>query len=133
MKPLCPSKFHPWLFCLAALVVLAGCNRGPKTYHLTGTITYQGKPVPVGNIMFEPETGGQPGFAKIKDGKYDTSLEGQGVLGGPHRVTITGLDGIQRGELLNGIQLFPDYRTTADLPASDAVQDFEVPAGGKGG
>ena len=108
-----------------------GCDGSGRTYHLTGTVTYQGKPVPVGNIMFEPDGGGQPGFARIKDGQYNTGDEGQGVLGGPHSITITGLDGIPRGELLNGIQLFPDYRTTADLPKKDAVQDFTVPSGAK--
>jgi hypothetical protein len=125
-------RVYPRLIWFAFFSVVLGCDSGPKTYHLTGTITYQGKAVPAGNILFEPNGSqgneGQPGFAKIKDGKYDTSLEGQGVLGGPHQVRITGFDGVPRGELLLGIPLFPDYTTTADLPKTDAVQDFDVPA-----
>ena len=124
--------FHLWLLGLLLIVASTGCDSGPKTYHLKGTVTYQGKPVPAGNILFEPDGSqgneGQAGFAKIKDGKYDTSLEGQGVLGGPHQVRITGFDGVPRGELLLGIPLFPDYTTTAELPQKEAVQDFEVPA-----
>ena len=123
--------------CVALLasiaVLLAGCSSGDRTYDLSGSVTYQGKPVPAGQIVFEPQgdagNNGGPGFAKIKDGHYDTRiLEGRGTLGGPHSVTIHGLDGVVRGELLNGIPLCPDYRTTADLPKKDAQQDFDVPA-----
>jgi hypothetical protein len=130
-------RVRPWLISLAAFGVLTGCDSGPKTYHLTGAITFQGKPVPAGNILFEPDGSkgneGQPGYAKIKDGKYDTRLEGQGVLGGPHQVRITGFDGVPRPELINGIPLFPDYTTTADLPKTNAVQDFEVRASANSG
>src|SRR5688500_11969800 len=88
---------------LAAL--LAGCSSGERTYHLSGAVSYQGKPVPAGHIVFEPDTksgnSGGPGFAKIKDGRYDTSiLDGRGTVGGPHVVIIHGLDGVPRGELL---------------------------------
>src|SRR5262249_49969161 len=102
--------------------------------HVSGTVTYQGKPVPVGQIVFEPDASagnsGQAAFAKIKDGHYDTRLDGQGTLGGPHQVRIHGRDGVPRGELLSGMQLFKDYNTKVDLPKADAKQDFEVPAGG---
>jgi hypothetical protein len=117
---------------LAAL--LSGCG-GEKIYHLSGTVTFKGKPVPTGHIVFEPDASagnsGGPAFAKIKDGHYDTSIEGHGTLGGPHLVLIHGRDGIPRGELLNGLPLFPDYSTTADLPKKKARQDFEVPASAK--
>jgi hypothetical protein len=117
---------------LAAL--LAGCG-GERVHHLSGTVTFQGKPVPAGHIVFEPsagsENGGSPAFAKIKDGRYDTRLEGQGTVGGPHTVLIHGRDGIPRGELLNGLPLFQDYSTTADLPNEEGTLDFEVPASAK--
>ena len=114
---------------LAAL--LAGCG-GERVHHLSGTVMFQGKPVPAGHIVFEPSAGsangGSPAFAKIKDGRYDTRLEGQGTVGGPHTVLIHGRDGIPRGELLNGLPLFQDYSTTADLPNKEGTLDFEVPA-----
>ena len=117
---------------LAASLVflLTGCG-GEKVHHLSGTVSFKGKPVPAGHIVFEPDaaagnTGG-PAFAKIKDGRYDTREEGQGTLGGPHIVQIHGRDGIPRGELVSGLPLFPDYTTKVDLPKQETTQDFEVP------
>lgn len=114
------------------VVALVGCG-GERTYHLSGTVTFQGKPVPTGHITFEPDASagnhGPAAFAKIKDGHYDTGGgEGRGTIGGPHIVLIHGRDGIPRGELLSGMPLFRDYNTTVDLPKTDATQDFEVPA-----
>lgn len=111
--------------------VFAGCG-GEKIYQLSGNVTFQGKPVPAGQIVFEPDTtagnSGPAAFAKIKEGRYDTRiLEGRGTVGGPHLVRILGLDGVPRGELLNGMPLFPEYSTTADLPKKDGTQDFDVP------
>src|SRR5690349_16503455 len=111
---------------LFGVVLTCGCSSGDRVYQLSGNVTYDGKPVPAGHIIFEPDnnagaTGGS-GFAKIKDGHYDTSiLDGRGVLGGPHIVRIQGLDGVVRGELLNGIPLFQEYVTTADLPKGNGT------------
>ena len=117
---------------LIGLVSLCGCSPGERVYQLSGTITYAGKPVPAGHVIFEPDNNagnkGGPGFAKIKDGRYDTSiLDGHGVMGGPHIVRIQGMDGVVRGELLNGIPLFQEYVTTADLPKGNGTKDFDVP------
>jgi hypothetical protein len=116
-------------------MVTLGCGTGQREYHLSGAISYQGKPVPTGNIVFEPDATkgnqGSPGYAKIKDGRYDTRAEeGKATVGGPHLVRIMGRDGIPRGELVNGMPVFPDYSTTADLPKEDSTKDFEVPRGG---
>ena len=117
-------------------VALAGCG-GERVYNLSGTVTFQGKPVPAGHIVFEPDASagnkGPAAFAKIKDGRYDTSiLEGRGTVGGPHLVLIHGRDGIPRGELLSGLPLFRDYQTKVDLPKKSGARDFEVPAGDRG-
>jgi hypothetical protein len=117
---------------LVGLSVLAGCSSGERTYQLSGAITYDGKPVPAGHIILEPDTNagnnGGSGFAKIKDGRYDTSiLDGRGTVGGPHIVRIYGTDGVPRGELLNGIPIFQEYTTTTDLPKKSGTVDFTVP------
>jgi hypothetical protein len=124
----------PHSFAIAVLLLittlLSGCSSGEKIYDLSGSVTYQEKPVPAGHIVFEPAAGntGPPGFAKIKDGRYDTRiLEGRGIIGGPHLVTIMGQSGIPSGELLNGKPIFPEYTTTADLPKNNGTHDFEVP------
>ena len=93
--------------------------------------------MPAGTIVFEPDATkgnkGAAGYAKIKEGRYDTSAaECRGTVGGPHLVRIRGLDGIPRGEVLGGMQVFPEYSTTADLPQQDSTKDFDVPRGGGG-
>ena len=123
------------VLALVAGALTTGCS-GEKTYHLSGTVTYKGKPVPKGQIVFEPDAAagnnGQPAYAKIVDGHYDTREDGQGTVGGPHIVQIHGRDGIPRGELLNGLPLFRDYTTTVDIPKGNNKQDFEVPSGERG-
>lgn len=121
---------------LLSLLVIAGCGERPPTlYHVSGTVTFGGKPVPAGSILFEPDTTkgnqGPAGFARIKEGKYDTRTSGQGTIGGPHIVRITGLDGIPGEELPEGTPLFPEYKTQVDLPKQNSTQDFDVPATGQ--
>ncbi len=122
--------------CLIALAlpVMAGCGKGGvQRNDLSGTITFEGKPVPEGTIAFEPvegEVGG--GFALIRDGKYDTSQDGRGHLAGKTRVTINGNTGeyVEPDNPDSGtIPLFPSYETTVDLPEGSTTMDFEVPAG----
>jgi hypothetical protein len=112
-------------------VMLSSCT-SEKIYNLSGAVTFQGKPVPAGHIVFEPDSSagnsGAAGYATIKGGHYDTRIDGgRGIVGGPHVVRILGLDGVPRGELLNGVPVFPEYSTTADLPKENGTQDFQVP------
>ena len=127
---------------LLAMLSAAGCGSGggPGRFAVSGKVTYQGQPVPTGSIAFEPDAsrgGSGPGaVAPIKDGRYRTP-GGKGPTAGPHRVRITGydgkpctIDGTPDGMYLpEGKALFPQYRTTVDLPADDSEQDFDVPAG----
>lgn len=108
---------------------LAGCGGSSDTtrrFDLSGAVTFEGKPVPAGTILFEPDPGkgnkGPAGFAKIADGKFDTAAGGKGTIGGPHVVRITGSD---------KATLFSDYVTSADFPQQKATKDFEVPGSAK--
>jgi hypothetical protein len=73
---------------LAALA-LAGCgDHGPKTYPVKGTITYKGKAVPHGTVMFQPENG-PAATGDIKDGNYVLQTDKfNGAVLGKHKVTI---------------------------------------------
>ena len=122
---------------LACCGLFVGCDAGEQVYQLSGTITYKGKPVPSGIIIFEPDSGqgnsGAPGRSKIEDGKYDTtSQEGHGIVGGPHVIRIIGMDGGNHGSSSSEVglpnMLFPEYNSKEDLPKEDGVKDFEVPA-----
>ncbi|MEX1039968.1 MAG: hypothetical protein WDZ51_05030 [Pirellulaceae bacterium] len=119
------------------LVALVGCNAEPSgLYHVSGTIDFNGQPVPAGTILFQPDGShgakGPAGIALIRDGKYNTAGPGgKGVVGGPHRVRITGLDGKPVAMGPEGVPLFPDYSTTIDLPTEDTTHDFSVPQNGR--
>jgi hypothetical protein len=123
---------------LMILLLLSGCSghREPARYDVSGTVTYAGKSVPNGKILFEPDKAkgnrGPSGFATIKEGKYDTSLDGKGTIGGPHVVRIVGFDGVPSGQSMEGKPLFHDYQANADLPAEKTTKDFQVPAQNKG-
>lgn len=111
----------------------AGCNPGPKVYHVSGTVTYEGKPVPRGTVKFVPDTtkgnSGPAAVADIVDGKFDTATKGTGTVGGPHKIVITGFDGNAKpeSELPLGKLMFSDYTTEADLPKENGkTVDFKV-------
>ncbi len=123
-------------WCLALglgfLLVAAGCgSSGPPRYPISGKVTHGGQPVPGGSVMLIPDTTqGNTGPATsvaIKNGQYDSSLEGIGHVGGPHVVKITGLDGNTSPEFPMGLPQFPEYELKADLPKETSVKDFDVP------
>ncbi len=119
------------------LLLAASCDRGPKRHHISGQVLYDGKPVPAGEIYFDPDVtkghDGPQGFARIQDGQYDTREVGKAVAAGPHVVRIFGFDGKPGPELPLGRALFAEYTTPADIPdRGDATLDFQVPARGRG-
>ena len=132
------DSWNHWLRVWIGLVFLvpAGCGSddGPPRYDLSGTVTHNGQPVPAGYILFAPDTSegntGSGAQADIKDGRYQTP-PGQGTVGGPHVVTISGFDGqaFQDGPVQNpsGKPLFANYETRADLPKESATHGFSVP------
>ena len=121
------------LFAWACL--FGGCGEsGPKMYELTGAVTYDGTPLPVGHIRFVPQQGVRTKDtvtqSLIKNGQYEVM-----VTGGPHRVLIRDMAGeYDLPEVQDARSLFvKEYRTEIDLPVADTVedsakQDFEIPA-----
>jgi hypothetical protein len=122
-----------WALVIWLLVGLSGCHDGKTDeYQVSGTVTFGGKLVPAGVVLFTPDGSrqnrGPAGYAKIKDGKYDTAVDGQGTVGGPHLVRINGLDGHPRPESPDGTSIFTDYSVQVDLPKANTTHDFDVPA-----
>ena len=69
---------------LCLLLLAVGCaSKGT----ITGTVSYQGKPIPEGSVMFIPEGGGPVATGIINDGKYTAEK----VPVGPAKVAITSL------------------------------------------
>src|SRR5262249_53060077 len=106
---------------------------GEPRYDISGTVTYDGKPVPRGVILFTPDLAakndGLQGSAEIRDGAYDTGkAPGKGASGGKYVVRISGFDGTPGlSELPFGRPLFQDYEVKLDLPREKTTQNFTVP------
>jgi hypothetical protein len=114
---------------LAALAVI-GCSSEEKLYDVSGTVTFEGKPIPKGLIFFDPdstkgETGPQ-GFANIVDGKFSTTPEGKGVRGGSYVVRVNGYDGKEAAEAPFGQYLFPEHEEKRDLPKANSELTIDV-------
>lgn len=76
---------------LMLLLGLAGCGKqGPERSPVNGKITFQGKPLQFGTVMFQPD-GGQPSTGAIQpDGTFQmiTHGQGDGAAVGTNRVRI---------------------------------------------
>ena len=124
---------------LPALIVLVGCGSGElPRFDLSGTVTYNGKPVPAGYMVFASDSAagntGPGAQAEIHDGKF-TTPPGLGTIGGPHLVSIYGFDGKPYQEqnvpvksvIPLGMPLFKTVTLKVDLPEEAAEHDFTVP------
>src|SRR5688572_598759 len=98
----------------------SGCSSGPATFELSGTVTFNGQPVPAGRIDFFPDfaqgNDGPQGYAFIKDGAFDTRKGGKGHAGGPMVVKIEGFDGKTDNPAHFGVPIFPVYELNRELP-----------------
>jgi hypothetical protein len=86
---------------------LGGCDSKPHYEHakVHGKVTYQGKPVPLGSVLFipvEPPKDGsmQPASGTINpDGTYELKSEADaGAILGEHKVVVFAVDGGQPAE-----------------------------------
>lgn len=70
---------------VVGLLLLAGCDRGPKEYRVIGTVYWEGKPIPDGRINMLAEDGSTtPASAPIVDGKFEMM-----TTAGMKRVEVT--------------------------------------------
>lgn len=135
-----PMRKLTGLCCL--LMALAGCgggaDEGPPRIDISGDVTFDGAPIPAGEITFIPNSkkgnSGPAASVVIEDGKYTTVDRGKGIVGGPHILRITAFDGVAdpANELPSGKPLFPTYEMEADLPKEvdgngPAKHDVAVP------
>jgi hypothetical protein len=99
------------LFCLLTTALLTGCRRSDdlEVSKVTGTVTYQGKPIPDGEVRFVPtgQTKGPASAGTIRDGKYEVVARG-GVPVGTHRVEV------------RAFRVKVDPRAAQDLPGMAA-------------
>ncbi|WP_435009284.1 hypothetical protein P12x_000536 [Tundrisphaera lichenicola] len=92
-----------WMaLAMAGGLALAGCDSKAHYEHalVHGTVTYKGKPVTLGSVLFipvqPPEDGSmQPASGSIQpDGTYELkSEEDQGAILGEHKIVVVAVDG----------------------------------------
>jgi hypothetical protein len=120
------------LFSFATVAgILAGCGPSEeKLFDISGSLTFEGKPIAAGVIHFEPDATkgnkGQAGYAEIRGGKYDTAQKGKGVRGGPYSIRINGFDGKVGPEAPLGAAMFPEYTESRELKAEKQTLDIDV-------
>ena len=84
-----------WLLLASFLfpICVLGCgDSGPHLNNVSGTLTYQGKPVPNVQLSFIPADGRPSGGVTDSEGKFDRvmfSPERDGLLTGDYQVVIS--------------------------------------------
>ena len=135
--PLSDALIYSRRVALGLLLLLScGCANeveGPQRFDVVGKVTFDGKPVPMGRIVFEPDGSkgnkGPVSVAGIKDGLYDTSQPGaKSPVEGPLIVRIIGYGEPDPNAEVQK-ELFPEYETSLEFTATGAKStlDFDVP------
>ena len=112
---------------LLTLILFQGCDRGGvDRVEIFGTVTWKGKPVPMGLVFFTPDAAkgnrGPQGFALIKDGRFDTRFEkSKGTVTGPHTVMINACN----GRNINRMRSYGD-----DMFVEQPTLQIEIPEAG---
>ena len=89
-------RWHQIAVVLSLLLASTGCSggshSGPPMGEVTGTITYQGNPVALANVVFIPQIKGTAAAAAVTDssGRYRLSISGEqtGAIAGTYQVSI---------------------------------------------
>lgn len=110
-----------------------GCKPATKVSQISGTVSFNGKPVPAGYITFTPDVGagtlGQVVGFQIEDGKYDSSTNTPpGIQAGTYKIRIGGFDGIKIPMYGQGKQIFNPIEDSFVVPEGTTTKNFEVPA-----
>jgi len=114
------------------LIVLSGCG-GPNLAPVTGTVTYQNKPIKQGSITFVP-TKGRPATGKIVNGEIvdvTTVKPGDGAAVGTAKVAIQASE--NAGDMYKEKSLLParfgnadTSKLTADILPKDTKLTFDL-------
>jgi hypothetical protein len=118
------------LYLWAAL----GCDRGgPTRYDVSGTITFNGSPIPAGQIVLNADhqagNKGPQGRAGIVNGQISIE-DDMGTVAGPQWLQISGYDGQSykdnEGLTRIGKELFPRAYKQVELPKRDMKLNIRV-------
>lgn len=118
------------LFAGLMLIVVVGCSSSSNEVNLMGRVVLDGRPVPAGFIIFDPDlksgNDGLQGYAEIVNGVYDTSKSRKGITGGKYIARVNGFEPPQGGQ---GPQvLFRDFQQPIEVSGDGTAHNIEVPA-----
>jgi len=126
------TRFLAGLLVGILLLSTSACsNQAPSRFDFSGTVTFDGRPVPAGLIAINPDSSkgndGPQGLAEIRDGRFDTRSLDKGAPRGPVILLIDGFDGVSQPESPHGKPLFLAYKLRVELPAAASEQKIDVP------
>ncbi|QDV69719.1 hypothetical protein Poly24_34360 [Rosistilla carotiformis] len=106
--------------CLAALL---GCEARIPLVPVTGTVTIDGEPLPMGSIMVAPASGPVAYGTIDREGRFTLQTrDGEGCVVGTHPVSITASEMVQGGAAIR--RLVPErYSDFASSELSIEVTD----------
>lgn len=130
-----PSRCWPCVASVGLYVLLfSGCSTAmpDNVTHVSGTVTFDGQPLALGMIVFEPDPAagnrGTQGHADIMDGRFDTRLAGKGAAVGAQIVRITGGDGVNPEPFSPfGKLLFEEHTVRVVVAKDQPTLELDVP------
>lgn len=124
------SKLPILAVMLAVLgVTCSGCGNDSGRADVSGRVTFQGEPVPVGTIEYRPNsekgTGGPQTLLVIRDGYYES--KGKGPVFGHHIVKVSGYTGVEIPFVPEGERLFPVHKEEVEITEDSYKIDYDFP------
>lgn len=126
-------RFVAVVLAIVACLLSVGCEQNPYSA-VTGSVTYNGQPVPSGEVRLTPDSrSGNSGPAvvcMIRDGKYQTP-EQKGVVGGAYQLRIMGYGPAPETDdptaSDTGAPMFKTQTQAAEFPkGEDCVHDITI-------
>ena len=98
------TRRSSWLLAFAGMAAIfafgSGCKQTPRVVPVAGKVLYNGKPLPFGSVMFQPDQG-QAAVGDIQaDGSFKLSSYGpdDGAVPGKHKVSVSCYEGHRPGK-----------------------------------
>jgi hypothetical protein len=134
------KKYSNGLLILTTLLFslilgISGCHQGPATARVTGTVTFDGKPLPNALVEFFPEDGSRSSVGSTNaEGFYELKFSATaiGAIPGRHKVVIRTVTGESDSEnKVTNKEILPDKyhkksELTADLKSGKQVVNFDL-------
>ncbi|WP_417744154.1 hypothetical protein [Rosistilla oblonga] len=132
----CVTEFSALAVIVAMLGSTVGCggSNGPPRAEVSGYVTFQGQPVPVGTIEYRPNaekgTSGPQVTLVIQDGYYDS--DGKGPVFGHHTVKVSGYTGVEVPFIPEGERLFPVHKDDVEIVEESYTINYDFPLSNEG-